>query len=75
MDDYDAIRDELRGLADRRLGTPGGHLSVSLTDLTASGIDTVDAARWVEAHGGYIDRRPSGEFKQLIVPKAALRRG
>jgi hypothetical protein len=73
MDDDATIRDELRGLADRRPGTPTGHLTVSLTDLAASAIDTDDAARWVEAHGGYVDRRISYGFAHLVIPRAALR--
>jgi hypothetical protein len=73
MEDNATIRYELQGLAERRLETPSGHLSVSLADLASSGIETDAAARWAEAHGGYVDRRASRRYGRLVVPTAALR--
>jgi hypothetical protein len=84
MDDP-TMRAVLRELGEMTFGTPAGHVSVRRDDLAARGVDPDDAARWVEAHGGYVDRseyRRKGlgpsygkldVFIRFIVPEAALR--
>ena len=85
MDDA-SIRAVLREVGETgKFGTPDGHLSVTPDALAARGVDLEDAATWVEAHGGWVDRdvhRREGlapdygkldVFVRFIVPETALR--
>jgi hypothetical protein len=84
MDDA-GIRAVLRELGEVTFGTPSGYLNVTREALAERDIEFEEAARWVEDHGGYVDRteyRRQGlgpnygkldVHVRLILPEDALR--
>jgi hypothetical protein len=80
------IREVLRDLGVYSFTTPRGHLRVHLDDLAARGISRVEGKRWVEAHGGHVERQLHRKlglrasyggfqvFESLIVPEYALQK-
>jgi hypothetical protein len=78
------IRAALRDLGVNSFTTPRGNLRVRLDDLAARGITRDEGKRWVEAHGGHVERQLHRKlglrasyggfqvFESLIVPEDAL---